>query len=486
MEQQKPWLWKMNISTILWLRQDLRLHDNPALQWAIGRGAVIPLYIFDTTLPASAMMGGASQWWLHHALTDLAKAFQKVGSTLILRRGDPEKILLSVLAETGANAVTWNRCYEPHAIARDTHIKATLQERGLEITSHNGCLLVEPWTVKTKTGTPFKVYTPFSKTCLAMDFGVPLPAPTKLSTVPTVTSDTLEDWNLLPTAPDWSTGMKAAWKPTAHAANMLLDDFTGALMADYKTARDRPDKTATSRLSPYLHFGQLSPRAVWQCIATAVAHHPEQSAGGECYMRELLWREFSYHLLYQFPHLATKPFNPRFAAFPWRNDDAALHAWQRGQTGYPIVDAGMRQLWQTGWMHNRVRMVVASFLVKHLLIPWQAGEAWFWDTLVDADLASNAASWQWVAGCGADAAPYFRIFNPMLQGVKFDPNGDYVRQFVPELAKLDAKYIHAPWTAPPDILHRAGVVLGKNYPAPIVDHGTARTRALAALKETAQ
>ena len=472
--------------TILWLRQDLRLHDNPALHWAAARGAVVPVYIFDTALPASAKMGGASRWWLHHALTDLANAFQKIGGTLILRQGDPEKIIRELIRETGADAVTWNRCYEPHAIARDTRIKSALQEQSVEVASHNGSLLVEPWVVKTKTGTPFKVYTPFSKACMGMDFGKPVPAPAKLTLSPSIASDALNNWALLPTAPDWSGGMVAAWQPTVKAANELLDEFINTLLADYKTARDRPDKTATSRLSPYLHFGQISPRAVWQRITTALAQHPEQSAGGECYMRELLWREFSYHLLYQFPQLPTKPFNPRFAAFPWRDDDAALHAWQRGQTGYPIVDAGMRQLWQTGWMHNRVRMVVASFLVKHLLIPWQAGEAWFWDTLVDADLASNAASWQWVAGCGADAAPYFRIFNPMMQGEKFDPDGNYVRQFVPELAKLDAEYIHAPWEAPPDVLHRAGVVLGKNYPAPIVDHAAARARALAALKEIAQ
>lgn len=473
----------MGNTTILWLRHDLRLHDNPALVWATGRGAVIPIYIDDHRADTSSAAGGASRWWLHHALADHAAHWAGHGIQLIIRQGDPLNILQDVIRVSGANAVTWNRCYEPYARSRDEIIKSTLRGQGIEVTSHNASLLVEPWEVKTGAGTPFKVYTPFSKACFARAIPQPVPTPETFTPVAVDIPNTpLEALKLLPTKPDWSQGLAQEWEPTSKAAHTMLHNFLDERLEDYKIDRDRPDRAGTSRLSPYLHFGQISPRTLWRHTQNYIATTPEATEGGTCYQRELLWREFSYHLLYHFPDLPHKPFNARFDNFPWRTDEEALRRWQKGQTGYPIVDAGMRQLWQTGWMHNRVRMIVASFLVKDLLIPWQAGAAWFWDTLVDADLASNAASWQWVAGSGADAAPYFRIFNPTLQGKKFDPSGHYIRRYVPELAALSDRLIHEPWNASPLELRQVGIMLGHHYPLPMVDHAKARDAAMQAYR----
>ena len=302
-----------------------------------------------------------------------------------------------------------------------------------------GGLLFEPEVPRTKSGDPFRVFTPFYKACLTLDAPKPpLPRPESSLSAPAdwPGSEGLEDWGLLPTEPDWAGGMREAWEPGEAGAKARLLWFLDEAMGGYSDQRNRPDRPGTSGLSPHLHFGEVSPHQCWQAVENRLAEDDRGARGGRSFLRELVWREFSYHLLSHWPHLPERAFRPEFMAFPWDEDEAALKAWQQGRTGYPIVDAGMRELWQTGWMHNRVRMITASFLIKDLMIPWQVGENWFWDTLVDADLANNAASWQWVAGSGADAAPYFRVFNPTLQGKKFDPNGDYVRRYVPELSLI--------------------------------------------------
>lgn len=473
----------MKKTTIVWFRQDLRIEDNPALRWATDRGDVVPVYILDEKNQGVWPLGGATRWWLHYALQDFSELFKKHDVQFILRRGEPLSVLQNLIRQTGATALTWNRCYEPHAIERDKIIKKELQGLGVEVLSHNGNLLIEPWDIKTNSGTFYKVFTPFYKSCLSRTPAKPIANQKILSPQSTLESDALDSWKLLPTKPDWARGFKDFWNPTARGAREQLALFLRISLETYKEGRDRPDKDGTSRLSPFLHFGQLSPRQILSTIYANNIGLGGLSNGAESFVRELYWREFSYYLLYHFPDLPKQSFNQRYNSFPWKDDEAGLRAWQTGTTGYPIVDAGMRQLWQLGWMHNRVRMVVASFLIKDLLIPWQKGEAWFWDTLVDADLASNAASWQWVAGSGADAAPYHRVFNPVLQGKKFDPTGQYVRKFIPELGKLSDRFIHEPWLATEEERANAGVVLGQNYPNRIIDHSVARIRALAALKE---
>ena len=472
---------------IVWFRQDLRLADHPALTAAVESGApVIPVYVLDDATPGRWALGGASRWWLHHSLAALQRDLAARGADLLLRRGPALEALTALVEETGARAIHFSRCYEPHAAKLESDLAEALGGMGVACRRFGGGLLFEPEAVVEQAGKAYRVFTPFWKACLGMpEPKAPLPAPEAIEPAsPWSAGDDLADWRLLPTAPDWSTGIAEAWTPGEAAAGERLHRFLDRAVAAYRDDRDRPDRPATSGLSPHLHFGEIGPRQVWH-VARAAANRsgaPGVASGAFAFLREVGWREFSYHLLHHWPDLPSEPFRPDFAAFPWRDDAAALEAWQRGRTGYPIVDAGMRQLWHTGWMHNRVRMVVASFLVKHLLVPWQEGEAWFWDTLVDADLANNAASWQWVAGSGADAAPYFRIFNPVLQGEKFDPDGAYVGRWVPELADLPAKYIHQPWTAPNDVLEQAGVKLGDTYPAPIVDHKAARARALAAFQ----
>ena len=385
---------------------------------------------------------------------------------------------------TGATSVYFSRRYEPAARALEEAVKRGLDGLGVACKRYGGSLLFEPEAIRSKTNDVYKVFTPFWRAACAGDAPRLSAAAPKRLVAPAAwpASDVLAAWSLLPTSPDWAGGLRGNWTPGEAGAHAQLTVFATLALTTYKDDRDRPDRPGTSRLSPHLHFGEISPAMVWHEIKATQSMQPQTEAGAAKFLAEIGWREFSYHLLFNFPHLPENPFRADFANFPWREDEARLRAWQRGMTGYPIVDAGLRQLRQTGWMHNRVRMVVASFLVKHLLIPWQAGEAWFWDNLVDADLASNAAGWQWVAGCGADAAPYFRIFNPMTQGEKFDPAGDYVRTFVPELAKLRTDYIHAPWTAPALELAAAGITLGKTYPKPIVDHSQARDAALAAFQ----
>ncbi len=463
---------------VVWFRNDLRLDDNPALTAAAATGApVIALYVLDDESAGEWRMGAASRWWLHHSLAALAADLARLGVSLVLRRGRAEFVLESVVAETGASAVYWNRLYEPWAMRRDSEIKANLRARGAMVESFNGSLLFEPNRLRNKQGEVFRVFSPFWRACLATGGPeAPLAAPAKLVAAPAPPGDALAEWRLLPAKPDWAQGLRETWRVGESAARQRLADFARSGARHYKTARDLLAEEGVSRLSPHLHFGEVSPRRVWAEILR------EAGEEGMAFLREIGWREFCHHLLVASPHMPERPLDPRFEDFPWRDDAPGLEAWKRGRTGYPLVDAAMRQLWLTGWMHNRARMVAASFLVKHLLIPWQEGERWFWDTLVDADLANNSGGWQWVAGSGADAAPYFRVFNPVLQGEKFDPDGAYVRRYVPELARLDAAYIHRPWEAPESALGAAGVRLGENYPLPIVDHARARARALEAFE----
>ncbi len=463
--------------TILWLRQDLRLTDNPALAAAIERGGpILPLYILDEESPGARRLGGAARWWLHHSLTALDAALRARGAGLILRRGPAAAILAELVDRHAAAAVFWNRCYEPHARDRDGAIKSDLKARGIEARSFNGSSLREPWTIETKSGGPFKVYTPFWRTLHAtLSLPPARPAPEAITGL-TSACDSLESWDLLPTAPDWSGGLAETWQPGEAGAQARLERFLER-SGHYGAERDRPDWSGTSRLSPHLHWGEIGPAQVWRAVA---ARHDEERA--EPFLRQLAWREFSTHLLYHWPALPERSWKESFEAFPWLDDEPGYRAWCRGETGYPIVDAGMRELYATGWMHNRVRMITASFLIKDLLVHWKHGEAWFWDTLVDADLANNSASWQWVAGSGADAAPYFRIFNPVRQGEKFDPEGAYIRRWIPELSALPDAHIHCPWEAPGDVLAGASVSLGRSYPRPMVDHAAARKRALASLE----
>jgi len=472
--------------TILWFRLDLRLADNAALAAALMRdGAVVPVFILDDAGEGRWRPGGASRWWLRHSLTALGAALRKRGSRLILRRGESGAALKSLVRETGAGAVYWNRRYEPASIARDAAVEAELVAAGIEAKSFNSALLFEPPTIANKQGNAFQVFTPFWRHCLAQpvpdEIDVPggrLPAPGHWPR-----SFSLAELGLRLAVP-WDTHWHEAWVPGEAGALKRLRSFLAHRLSDYDQQRERPGMVGTSLLSPHLHFGEIGPRQIWAAVRALSKESGvfPASRGALRFLTEVGWREFAYHLLYHFPHTPEQPLRSEFSRFRWADDagGAKLLAWQRGRTGYPIVDAGMRQLWATGWMHNRVRMIAASFLVKHLRLAWTHGAAWFWDTLFDADLASNTLGWQWSAGCGADAAPYFRIFNPVLQGRKFDANGEYVRRWVPELTQLPAEYIHRPWEAPEAELARAGVTLGETYPRPIVDHAMARREALAA------
>ncbi len=462
-------------------REDLRLSDHPALAAAVATGRpMICLFVQD----AAERAGGARQWWLHHSLVSLSADIAAAGGHLTIKAGGQNRHVLDIVSDHNVAEVFWTRRYGPDQINMDTALKAELEQAGVGVTSVIGRLLLEPWALKTGAGGHYRVFTPFWKAMKragAMRAVVP-----RVDAISGYDGDLngvdIAALHLLPDQPNWARAFPDHWHAGEAGAATRLADFIDQAAHAYRDDRNRPDKTGTSGLSPHLQHGEISPVQIWHAIHLAVdkGDIPEDQA--DVFLSEIAWREFSYTLLFHHPDLESQEINPKFSAFPWGADDTALMAWQMGQTGYPIVDAGMRQLWQTGWMHNRVRMIVGSFLVKHLMIDWRAGKEWFWDTLVDADLAANSASWQWIAGCGADAAPYFRVFNPILQGERFDPNGDYVRRYVPEIAGLPDKYLFAPWTAPDGVLRDAGVTLGTDYPEPIVDHKQGRERALAAYK----
>jgi len=472
-------------AAIVWLRRDLRLSDNPALAAAIGRGGpVVVAWVHAPAEEGESAPGGAARVFLHGALRSLSEALSSRGGRLVLRRGPSIRALIDLAKETGADAVFANRVRDPAFVSRDAQAVSALEENGIEARLFEDGVLFPPESVGTSAGGPFRVFTPFWKRCLGrpqpeapLSSPGAVPSPSRLPE-----SLPLPELRLLPAVP-WDAGIRDAWPAGEAPAGERLSRFLEDAMASYPDARDRPGADGTSRLSPYLHFGCLSARRVWHSVQfrAAVDAAPGAAKGAEAFLRQLGWREFAHHLLVHFPGTVHSPLRPEFASFPWRDDPRGLEGWQNGRTGYPMVDAGMRQLWATGWMHNRVRMIAASFLVKDLLLPWQKGAAWFLDTLADADLANNTLGWQWVAGCGADASPFHRVFNPVLQGAKFDPRGDYVRAWVPELAGLPDRWIHRPWEAPPSVLSDAGVTLGETYPRPVVDHAAARLRALSAL-----
>ncbi len=466
------------MTALMWFSLDLRLQDLPALTAAARHHEqVIPVYILDDHDPWRH--SGASLWWLHHSLKSLQQSIQAQGGKLILRRGATEDILTELCEQHSIEGVYCSRAYEPwlNALQQQLH-------KVLPIKRYSGRLLLEPDQILNQQGRPFQVFTPYSKNLRHY-----LPTHFSLSkcNVPwsqkKMKTEKLTDWGLQPRQPDWAARFKTHWSPGEAGALNTLTSAIDEVIAHYQEARDLPAQPGTSRLSPHLHFGEISPRQVYHQIRQDKRLRDSQR---EPFLRQIIWREFSHYLLHHWPQFPEQPFRPNFAHFPWRKDQVQLRLWQQGRTGYPIVDAGMRQLWQTGWMHNRVRMIVASFLCKHLRLPWQWGAKWFWDTLVDADLANNSAGWQWVAGCGADAAPYFRIFNPVLQGEKFDANGDYIKQWLPELAGVPPKYIHKPWLAPSEVLEKAGLELGVTYATPIVEHKLARQAALDAFAQVRQ
>jgi deoxyribodipyrimidine photo-lyase len=462
---------------IVLFRSDLRLSDNLALAAAAG-GRVLPLFILDEETEQARAAGAASRWWLHHSIERLGADLAGLGVRLYLRRGSTRDIVAEAVKASGASTVFWNRRYAPPDSAVDRALKAALRDDGLAAESFDGSLLHEPSRVATQAGDFYKVFTPFYKRLSAGEEPRdPVDPPERLSGWEgRFHSEDLGEFGLLPGRPDWSGGLAERWQPGEAGAHERLRDFLDARLDGYARRRDMPGEDGTSELSPHLAHGEITP---FQIMAAFRRRHGD---GAATFRKELAWREFSYHLLFHFPELDRASFRPEFEKFPWRAAPALLKAWQQGRTGYPIVDAGMRELWRTGWMHNRVRMIAASFLIKDLMIDWREGEAWFWDTLVDADAANNPASWQWVAGSGADAAPYFRIFNPVLQGEKFDSEGRYVRHWVPELARLPDRYVHRPWEAPAAALAAAGVKLGSDYPRPVVDHSQARDRAMAAYR----
>ena len=468
---------------ILWFRHDLRVSDHALLD-TTARHSVpyIPFFILDDRAEGDWPSGGATRWWLHHSLEKLGEDLAKLGSRLILRHGQTETELSRLAQETGATTVRCHRRYEPAAKQLERDVASRLKKDGVEFESFPGHLLFEPDDIRTQQGQPYQVFTPYWKACqkLASKIAAPLGKPHSLAT-PTQwpRSEELGDFQLLPTIP-WDKEFYDTWTPGEAGAHSRLAALR-KVIADYPTDRNRPDHEGSSRLSPHLHFGEISPRQVWHAVHKWIDDGIVTAAAASVFLSELGWREFTQHVLDHFPFTPKSALREEFRKFPWKYGKTQERAWQRGLTGYPIVDAGMRQLWRTGWMHNRVRMIVGSFLTKDLRHNWLDGARWFWDPLVDADLAQNTFNWQWIGGCGADAAPYFRIFNPTLQGRKFDPDGDYVRRWVPELANCPTKWIHEPWSAPPNELAQAGITLGADYPEPIVDHAEARDEALEAL-----
>lgn len=474
------------MTTLVWFRHDLRLADNPALYHALERSSpVVPVFIWAPDEEGDWAPGDAQQWWLYHSLAALAADLRNKGSRLLIRTGPSLDTLRDLIDASGADAVYWNERYTPTLAQRDKQVADKLKADGIDIATFPARLLHDPSAIRTTSGGPYHIFTPFWKKLQAqLDVPDPLPVPRMGKTrSPDAwpSSRTLDDLGLLP-AIDWTKGLRETWTPGEAAAQDRLAYFVENLLIDYEDYRNRPDLDGTSLLSPHLHHGELSPRQVWHAVKSWVQNAPMQDAA-QVYLSEIAWREFSYHLLVHYPETPREPLKDKFSQFAWKIDASRLERWQKGLTGYPIVDAGMRQLWHIGWMHNRVRMIVASFLTKDLLIPWQDGARWFWDTLVDADLANNTMGWQWSAGSGADAQPFFRIFNPISQGQRYDPNGDYIRKWIPELGTLPAPYIYRPWKAPVDVLAKANVTLGEDYPEPIVHHAAARNEALAAYQQ---
>lgn len=471
----------MGAPIIVWHRHDLRLNDNPALHHALKRDVpVVPVYIVPEEDAGDWPMGGAHAWWLHHALEAFGASLAERQSRLVLRKGSCAKEIQDLVRDTGAGAVYWNTMIEPHERERDRGIEKDLHASGVEVVPYDGQILHDPNEVSTNKGDPYKVYTPFRKN-LDEHLNVPLPleAPAfKESHRPSSwpAGLPLDALGLLPEF-DWAGGLRESWTPGEAHALERLDAFIDDALAGYGERRDYPGVDGTSRMSPHLHFGEISPATIWHRVKDYVSKQ-DRGIDPTPYLNELVWRDFSYHILYHFPGTTNANLKDAFDDFPWTEDQDALERWQRGETGYPIVDAGMRQLWHTGWMHNRVRMVVASFLTKHLLIHWRQGARWFWDTLVDGNLASNTMGWQWAAGSGADAQPFFRIFNPITQGEKYDPEGAYIHRWIPELEGVSGKALYAPWTLPAAEQAKAGARIGATYPAPIVVHKEARERAL--------
>ena len=474
-----------NTINIVWFRQDLRLEDNPALSKAAENNArILPIYILDDENAGTRGMGEASRWWLHKSLESLNGSLDE---NLHFFIGKADEIIPDLIEKTKAAGIYWNRCYEPWRISRDKEIKTSLLNNNITVRSFNGSLLFEPPNIKKKDATPYKVFTPFYKKGCLENGPIPrdlLACPSKLIFEKDVVSKKLSELNLLPSI-NWYQNIEDTWSPGEKGAHQRLNNFLKEGIKNYKIGRNRPDKEFISRLSPHFHFGELSPHQAWFRVKE-LKQSSDTKDSIEHFLSELGWREFSNNLLYYWQNLPEINLQKKFDRFPWLDNSKSLACWQRGMTGYPIVDAGMRQLWKTGYMHNRVRMVTGSFLIKNLMLDWRHGERWFWDTLLDADLANNSASWQWIAGCGADAAPYFRIFNPIIQGEKFDPNGDYVREYIPELSKIPTKFIHKPWEAPEETLMDAGITLDKDYPLPIVDLKLSRERALLAFKGLAE
>lgn len=473
---------------ILWFRRDLRLTDNPALTEAIKTGArIIPIFIWSPEEEAPWQPGSASKWWLHHSLKRLQHTLQQCGSQLILLQGSAIDTLSALIQQTDASGIYLNRRYELWASKQEKDIQTHFLNRGIPVKGHKANLLFEPWTIQNRANKPFQVFSAYWRHCLTLLGNEPiLPKPQQIPAPDQwPPSLTLEDLRLAPRL-QWADGIQEVWIPGEEAAQVELMRFLQTGFSHYDTGRDIPAISGTSRLSPYLHFGEISSKQIYRAIQYYLKKEDLEKRthrSAEIYVKELGWREFSHHLLYHFPHTSDAPLKAGFNRLPWQKNEVLLKAWQHGQTGYPIVDAGMRELWHSGWMHNRVRMIVASFLTKDLMIPWQEGARWFWDTLVDADLANNTLGWQWTSGCGADAAPYFRVFNPVLQGEKFDPDGLYVKHWLPELAKLPRQWVHKPWQAPPTFLKEAGITLGKTYPLPLIDHTYARNRALKAFQQ---
>ena len=475
-------------TALVWFRQDLRLADHRPLAAALaGAQSVLGIYVHDPERAGRWKPGGAGLWWLHHSLQSLAASFQEAGGTLLLRQGDASRIIPELARQAQASEVHCGVAYEPWLRTLDQAVAARLAQDGATLRHHRVATLFDLDSIRTQSDGIYGVYTPFARACRKLPDPEPaLAAPSRIPSPPgDWPSEPLARWRLLPTRPDWAAGLRRTWQPGEAGAQARLERFLQHHLEAYADSRNIPgDEDGTSMLSPHLHWGELSAIQVWHAARAAQATQRGRSrAGFDTFQGELLWHEFAAYLLANHPTLPEQPLRQAFTRLPWRDDAAGLRAWQRGQTGIPIVDAGMRQLWQIGWMHNRVRMITASLLCKHLLLPWQAGEDWFWDTLVDGDLATNSASWQWVAGCGTDAQPFFRIFNPVTQSKKFDAEGSYVRRWVPELSRLPNRYLHAPWEADGAVLAQAGIRLGVDYPRPIVALDAGRDRALAAFRE---